>query len=125
MAVLKTLQPLISGVGLTRAQASASGIQVVMKPVPWSKKAAYIRNMPYTNISPHRGQIEARIRFGEIARKYKGAKGFEDGLPVVAAKIKKEMAGFKAPSRLSQENYPSKARRTFHTLDELKAIIRA
>jgi len=123
MALLKTIAPIVTGVGLTRAQASAAGVQIVLKPVPWSKKPAYLRNLPYTNVSPHPGQVETRIHFGEIARRYKGSKGFEDGLPIVAAKIKKEMKGFKASRALSKEAYPSKHRRTFHTIDELKRML--
>jgi len=125
MALLKTLQPLITGVGLTRPQASAAGIQIVMKPVPWSKKPAYPRNLPYTNISPHKGQIETRINFGSVAKKHKGEKGFKEGLPIIAWYIKKEVKGYKAPSALRPEDYPSKARRTFHTMSELEAMIKA
>ncbi|MEM0212612.1 MAG: hypothetical protein QXM35_08170, partial [Candidatus Methanomethylicia archaeon] len=124
-ALLKTLQPLITGVGLTRPQASAAGIQVVMKPVAWSKKPAYIRNLPYTNISPHKGQIEARINFGSVAKRHKGEKGFKEGLPIVAYHIKREVKGYRAPSALRKEDYPSRARRTFHTMAELEAMIRA
>jgi len=120
---LKTLAPLLQGVGIPSWQTSVSGVSLVMKPVPWSKKPVYLRNLPYTNITPHRGQIEARIRFGEIARAHKGEKGFREGLPIVAYHIKTEMSGFRASSRMSEADYPSKQRRTFRTLDELKRLL--
>jgi len=123
MALLKTIAPIVTGVGLTRAQASAAGISLVLKPVAWSKKPVYIRNLPYTNVSPHPGQIEWRIKFGEAARAAKGVRGFEDGLPAVAARVKKALSGQRASKRLDPKDYPSKFRRTFHTLEELKRML--
>ena len=124
MTILKTLAPLFQGAGMPRWQASVSGIQLVAKPVAWSKKPAYLRNQPYTAVRPHKGQIEGRVNFAEIASRHKGEKGFKDGLPVIAYYIKKEMKGYRAPSRLSKEEYPSKARRTLHTAEELRAMLR-
>ena len=125
MALLKTLQPLFVGAGMPRWQASAAGVQLVTRPVPWSKKPAYLRNQPYTAVTPHKGQIQARVNFGEIAKRHKGEKGFKEGLPIIAYHIKSEMKGYRAPDRLPEEAYPSKVRHTFRTLEELKAMIRA
>jgi hypothetical protein len=90
----------------------------------WSKKALIIRNAPYTIESPHPGQIEVRVRFGEIAREHKGERGFKEGLPIIAWHIKDKLTGFKAPHRMKPEDYPSRKFRTVHTLDELKAKLR-
>jgi len=125
MALLKTLAPLFMGAGMSRAQASAMGVQLVTQPVPWSKKPSYIRNQPYTAVRPHKGQIEARLRLAEIARAHKGEKGFKDGLPVIAYYVRTEMKGWKAPDAMSKEAYPSKARRTLRTAEELAAMLRA
>ena len=122
MALLKTLQPLFVGAAVPRFRASISGIQLVTRPVPWSKKPAYLRNQPYTAITPHKGQIQTRIHFGEIAKRHKGETGFKEGLPIIAYYIKSEMKGYTAPARLPKEEYPSRVRRTFHTIDELKAM---
>ena len=91
----------------------------------WSKKGIIARKAPYTIDNPHPGQIETRIHFGEIARKYEGAKGFVEGLPVVAWHIKDEMSGYKAPSRMDPKDYPSKKFHTVHTLEQLKAMLAA
>ena len=122
--LLKTLAPIYQGAGMPRWQASISGVQLVTKPVAWSKKPAYLRNQPYTAVTPHKGQIETRINFGKIASKHKGETGFRDGLPVIAYHIKTEMKGYRAPSRLSEEEYPSRKRRTLHTVEELEAMLR-
>jgi len=124
MTVLKTLAPLIVGAGIPRWQASQLGIQLVTKPVAWSKKAAYLRNMPYTAVTPHVGQIEARLKLSEIAKRHKGERGFKEGLPIIAYHVKSEMAGFRAPHALAKEAYPSKERRTFHTAEELAKLLR-
>jgi len=125
MALLKTLAPMFQGAGMPRWQASVAGIQLVTNPVPWSKKPAYLRNQPYTVVTPHAGQIEARLELARIARAHKGAKGFIEGLPAIAYYVKKEMKNYKAPSRLSPENYPSRHRRTLRTASELEAMLRA
>jgi len=125
MALLKTLAPLFMGAGMSRAQASAMGVQLVTRPVPWSKKPSYIRNQPYTAVRPHEGQIQTRIHFGRLAKECKGMKGFgEGGLPIVAAELKTRMKGFRAPAAMSKEMYPSKLRRTLHTVEELEAMLR-
>ena len=109
---------------MPRWHASISGIQLVTKPVPWSKKPAYLRNQPYTAVTPHKGQIQTRVEFGKKARAHKGEKGKKEGLPIIAYYIKKEFKGYKAPDRLSEKEYPSKIRHTFHTLEELEAMLK-
>ena len=105
-----------------RPAIALTGVQLCRAPW-WSKKPFYLRNPPYTILSPHKGQIETRIHFGEIAAGAKGSRGFKDGLPAVAAAVKAGMKGYTAPSRMAKEAYPSRARRTVHTLDELKAML--
>jgi len=107
----------------SRAAIPLTGVQLCRAPW-WSKKPFYLRNPPYTILSPHEGQIQTRIHFGEIASKAKGSKGFKDGLPAVAYAVKSEMKGWTAPARMAKEAYPSRARRTVHTLDELRAMLR-
>jgi len=109
-----------------RSRLAVSGVQIVRAGgMFWSKKPAFLRNVPYTAVSPHAGQIQTRIKFGKTASGAKGKKGFELGLPVAAAAVKKGMPGYTAPDRLSPENYPSRTRRTVHTLAELEAIAKA
>lgn len=103
-----------------RPQVPLTGVQFCKAPW-WSKKPFYLRNPPYTILSPHKGQVETRINFGEKASAAKGRRGFEEGLPVVAAHVKKTVSGYSAPSKLSKP-YPSQVRRTVHTLAELKAL---
>ena len=92
--------------------------------VVWAKKAAWLRNQPYTAVFPHDGQIQVRVKFGEIAAGAKGSKGLdpETGLTPAAAKVHREMKGYTAPARLAKEKYPSKLKRTFRTVKELKAL---
>ena len=90
----------------------------------WSRKSIIARNAPYTIESPHLGQIQARINFGEVARRHKGEKGFKEGLPIIAYHIKSEMTGYKAPDSMRPEDYPSKKFHTVHTLEELKRMER-
>jgi len=90
----------------------------------WSKKSLILRNAPYTIEAPHLGQIQTRIQFGEAARAAKGSKGFVEGLPAVAAAVKRAMSGFRAPDAMRPEDYPSKKFHTVHTLEELKRMER-
>lgn len=88
----------------------------------WSKKAMIIRNAPYTIENPHLGQIEARLTFADIASRHKGERGFVDGLPVIAAAIKREMTGYRAADSMPKEAYPSR-KRSFHTASELRRML--
>jgi len=64
--------------------------------VVYRKGKPYIRAAPCTIFFPTKNQIRARIAFGEIARKHKGKKGFdEEGLPIIASMIKKEYTGMR------------------------------
>jgi len=90
----------------------------------WSKKAIISRNAPFTIESPHLGQIQVRIQFGELAKTVKGQHGFRNGLPLAAATIQERLKGYKAPDRMAPEEYPSKHFHTIHTLEELKRMER-
>ena len=102
-----------------------TGIQVYGKGgMFWSKKQIIVRNAPYTINNPHKGQIEARINFGDTASGTKGQRGFSaEGLPKPASIIKSQVAGYRAPDRLAVEQYPSSLRHTLHTLAELKVML--
>ena len=141
-----TLMAAIGGAFPARHELAMFGIQIVSKgKVEWAKKAAWFRNVPYTAIYPHEGQIETRIQFGTLAKEaasmsvdavaaacggqvYDRARNLVlcNGmvLPKVAAYIMAKMKGFRAPARLEPSQYPSKHRRTFHTIEELQRMQR-
>ena len=103
----------------------STGLQLVGRGrVKWAKKAFWLRNAPYT-VGPyaHDGQIEVRLKFAEAAHQAKGRKGLdpETGLPWAAAEVKRKLKGYRAPDRMSPEEYPSKIRRTAFTEEDLKA----
>jgi len=83
----------------------------------WSKKPVIIANLPYTIESPTLGQIETRVEFGKIARQTRG-------MPLAQRldTIANQMRGFRAPHRLSPEEYPSK-KSGYHTLEQLEAMM--
>jgi hypothetical protein len=109
-----------------------SGLQLVTRgKVTWADKEAWLRNPPHTAVNPTPGQMEIRYAFGEIAKKAKDKKGIvaitkgkKTGkrVPIGAALIAEELTNKTAPSRLSPEEYPSKLRRTVHTLAELREM---
>lgn len=109
------------------------GMQIVSRGnVHWAEKAAWFRNVPYTAVYPHDGQIEARIRFGELAREAKArgeinkvSKRLGKWLPGAAAYIADNMAGYRAPSAMPKEQWPSTTKRTLRTLEELKSMYEA
>lgn len=88
----------------------------------WSKKPIIIRNAPHTIENPTLGQMEIRIKFGELAKEAKGCIGLDDGLPCVAKYIKDNKDKLKTQYSLPKEEYPSRVKRSFHTLDELKKM---
>lgn len=90
----------------------------------WSKKPIIMRNAPFTIESPHLGQIQVRVQFGELAKTIKGQHGFRNGLPLAAATIQERLRGWKAPDRMVPEEYPSKLKHTIHTIEELKRMER-
>jgi len=53
----------------------------------------FIRKVPYTRYFPSINQINWRLKFTETVKSAKGKKGFKNGLPVVAAKVKEELSG--------------------------------
>jgi len=114
----------VSGVAESRANMGAKAVQVVNAGrMFWSSKPTFFRNAPHTIENPHLGQIETRLTFADIASRAKGCRGFEDGLPCVAARIKREMEGYRAADRLPEEEYPSKVKRTVHTAEELRKML--
>ena len=114
----------VAGVAEPRNRVGAKAVQVVnARRMFWSSKPVFFRNAPYTIENPHEGQIETRLEFARIARGVKGCTGLVDGLPCVAAAIKREMKGYGAPGRLPETQYPSKIKRTFHTAEELEKML--
>jgi len=53
----------------------------------------YLRRVPFTRYFPTINQINWRLKFAETVKSAKGKKGFKNGLPVVAAKVKEELSG--------------------------------
>jgi hypothetical protein len=113
-------------------------MQIVSKGgVWWAEKAAWFRNVPVTAIFPTDGQIQTRIHFGELAKeaKARGATGTREkpakserlGKYFVgaAAYIADHMFGYRAPRAMKKEEYPSRLRKTYRTLEELKSIAAA
>jgi len=78
-----------------RWQIVASGVQLCKAP-PWSKKPFYLRNPPIHAVNPSLAQMDVRGKVGEIAVGKRGAKGFVEGLPPIAAAVKAGMKGYKS-----------------------------
>jgi len=119
-------QTILAGMGkaLPRNAIGAKGIQLYSPGAMfWSKKSLIARNAPYTIESPHLGQIEVRLQFASVAHEAKGRTGFEDGLPVVAAHIRRAMTGYRAADRMPEEAYPSKTKPCFHTEEDLRRML--
>ena len=95
----------------------STGLQIAFrKRMTWTSKPYWIKNAPYT-VGPyaHDGQLEVRIRFGEIASKAKGKKGLApDGLPWAAHFIKQAhpegLKGYKAPVSYTHLTLPTTER---------------
>jgi len=100
-----------AGTAQPRNKLGATGIQVYSPGAMfWSKKSLILRNAPYTIENPHIGQIEARLNFGDHARANAGARGFERGLPKVAARLQDALSGWRtgwirANTRPDREGY--------------------
>ena len=92
----------------------------------WSKKRIFIRNSPYTIEDPHPGQADVRIKFAEEASKAKDktmADSPVPGLPPAAGFVKVGLKDYKSPYSMDPKAYPSRQRRTYHTVDELRQIL--
>jgi hypothetical protein len=124
----------VSGAFPRRSELAVYGMQIVSKGnVWWAEKAAWFRNVPVTALFPTEGQIQVRIKFGELAKeakakrltgtKDKPAKSERLGRYFVgaAAYIADHMHGFRAPKALPKEAWESRLRRTARTLEDLKA----
>ena len=107
-----------------RSKFGSKAMQIVRAGrMSWSSKPLFARNAPYTIENPHEGQIEWRIEFGKAARSAEGCSGLEDGLPCVAAAIKRRLKDKTATARLPEDQYPSKVQRSFHTLEDLEVML--
>lgn len=114
---------IMAGNSVPRSQLSLSGV-VLRKTPPWSKKPMTISKVPYTAIRPTKGQMEVRIHFGRLGKEAKRLGEINtEGYPGSAGYIKRKMKGFVAPHSMRPEDYPSKKRRTFHTLEELEKML--
>jgi len=112
-----------AGTAQPRNKLGASGIQIYSPGgMFWSKKSLILRNAPYTIENPHVGQIETRLNFGDHASMNKGARGFERGLPKVAARLQDALSGYRAANRMAPEEYPSR-QRGYHTMDDLRSML--
>ena len=131
-----TIVSVVSAAFPRRSELPLYGMQIVSRGgLWWAEKTAWFRNVPVTAVVPTPGQIETRIRFGELAKeaKAKGAVGTREKPALssrlgryfvgAAAYIADNMVGYRASKRLSPEAYPSKLRKTVHTLEELKAML--
>jgi len=125
------------GIFPRRSELVLYGMQLVSRGgVTWAEKAAWFRNVPVTAVYPTLGQMEIRVMFGRTASKAKGEKGLKTvtnpaskaygkQLPPAAATVANELTGRKAPHSLAPEEYPSKLRRTLHTMKELEEYLSA
>jgi hypothetical protein len=126
----------VTGAFPRRSELVVFGLQLVGKGnVWWAEKASWFRNPPVTAVHPTQGQIEVRVRFGELAKeaKARGEVGTRTSpklstrlgkyLVGSAAYIADNMAGYRAPNALRPEEWPSRLKRTYRTLEELKAML--
>jgi len=133
-----TIAAMASASMTPRSTLVLSGLQLVTRgKVTWAEKEAWLRNPPHTAANPTLGQLEIRKEFGEAAKKAKEAKltkglhvatkGKAAGkaLPGAAAYIADTLAEKLMPHRLPPEQYPSKLRRTLHTLNEITLMYEA
>lgn len=110
---------LLAGLGGPSPRNASVGVQIVNAGgMSWSKKRVFLRNQNYRAFFPTEAQRNVRIAFGEIGLGSKGSKGLTEGLPGAAASIRMKMkntaGSYGPPTRME--------RKTFHTLEELKAM---
>ena len=89
-------------------------LQIVFKPVAWSKKPIYGRRAPPWAANPDAlrpAQAAQCARLAEVASRHYGEKGFIGGLPVIAAYVQTEAAGAILPP---EETAREKTRRLRH-----------
>jgi len=82
------------------------------------RKGVVVANLPYTIESPHPGQMQTRVHFGRIASQTAGMP-LAERLQVIAER----MRGYRASLRMNPDEYPSKVRRSYHTLAQLQAML--
>ena len=111
-----------------RARLAITGLQLVHAgKMTWSKKAIFIRNVPFTAVAPTPRQAAARYILGRIASRAKGTKGLVEGLPPAAAQVKKAWEERRAQLEQALAQIPSVRieRRTIHTVEDHAALLRA
>lgn len=70
-----------------------------------------IKALPYTAQEPTPAQIEARRKFGEIARAARGRRREPGELPPAALEVRERMSGVRSDlSRLTSRNFRKKMR---------------
>lgn len=96
--------------------------------ITWSRKATIVRNAPYMIELPTLGQADVRIKFGELASKFKGCTGLVDGLPCVAGNIRRAVREnretLKSAYARPKSEWRSRQKPSFHTIEDLKVYLR-
>ncbi len=119
-------QTLIAGFGkpMARNQIGAKAVQIYAPGrMSWSKKSLIVRNAPYTIEDPTLAQIETRLTFADVAKDAAGCSGLVDGLPCVAAAIRRTMKDYRAADTKPKEEWESRQKPSFHTVEDLKKML--
>ena len=116
-----TFGQMLVGGAIPRALIGASGMVIAQRGrMIWAKKNVIVKNAPYTIEAPHPRQAEMRVAFGKVASTAKGSKGLSpEGLPQAAAKVKANKNKFALT-----KPYAPKARKSFHTIEELEKMLK-
>ena len=126
--VLVRAQVILAGAGKPglASKIGTSGLQIVgAGRMSWSKKTVFLKNPPYTIVSPSVAQMHQRIKFGLAAAQAKGQRGLdpETGLPAAAAATQRGATG-QNPGALPPEQYPSRIQTGFHSVAQLQSMVR-
>ena len=125
----------VTGIAPRRADLALYGMQLVSRGgVVWAKKAGWFRNVPYTAYEPTPMQMAVRIALGEFMREHgKGRTGVVETdigpLPAPAAILHERKGDFNAlkerwAATIGARPKTAPAKRTVHTLEELKRMAR-
>ncbi len=113
----------MTNMAMLRSSTVMAGLIGIGSATPRSRKPVLIKNAPYTINTPHKGQAELRIAFGEAAKEAHNRGQINiNGLPGAAGYIEEQT--FNVPDKIPKDKYPSRMRHTYHTLDELKDMIK-
>ncbi|RLC33031.1 hypothetical protein DRH14_05470 [Candidatus Shapirobacteria bacterium] len=96
-------------------------VQVVRRTKP--RPITFYRAAPYTIWHPTEAQIKMRRLMAQVAKKYKGLKGFDPktGLPIIAAKVREELKGVRVTKRRKRKKLDERIEaETFLRLISLK-----